>query len=75
MDWQNAARNAGNYPFCASALTCTNPAWDVKGFDPFVPGGIASHHIIAGTLGILAGIFHLSIRLPQRLYKELRMKK
>ncbi|XP_042505363.1 uncharacterized protein LOC122081978 [Macadamia integrifolia] len=26
-----------------------NPAWGVAGFDPFVPGGIASHHIAAGT--------------------------
>ncbi|PKA59505.1 Photosystem II CP47 chlorophyll apoprotein [Apostasia shenzhenica] len=36
-----------------------NPAWGAEGFDPFVPGGIASHHIAAGTLGILAGLFHL----------------
>ncbi|KAI3905276.1 hypothetical protein MKW92_029714 [Papaver armeniacum] len=50
-----------------------NPAWGVKGFDPFVPGRIASHHIAAGTLGILAGLFHLSVRPPQRLYKGLRM--
>ncbi|MCE5165860.1 hypothetical protein HAX54_012685, partial [Datura stramonium] len=50
-----------------------NPAWGVEGFDPFVPRGIASHHIAAGTLGILAGLFHLSIRPPQRLYKGLRM--
>ncbi|MCD9558413.1 hypothetical protein HAX54_015776 [Datura stramonium] len=42
-----------------------NPAW--------VEGGIASHHIAAGTLGILAGLFHLSVRPPQRLYKGLRM--
>ncbi|WP_425249447.1 hypothetical protein [Enterobacter hormaechei] len=41
--------------------------------DPFVPGGIASHHIAAGILGILAGLFHLSVRPPQRLYKGLRM--
>ncbi|CAN1864684.1 Photosystem II CP47 reaction center protein, partial [Linum perenne] len=38
--------------------------WGVEGFDPFVPGGIASHHIAAGTLGILAGLFHLSVRPP-----------
>ncbi|WOH07456.1 hypothetical protein DCAR_0726886 [Daucus carota subsp. sativus] len=50
-----------------------NPAWGVEGFDPFVPGGIASHHIAAGTSGILAGLFHLSVRPPQRLYKGLRM--
>ncbi|KAL5644999.1 hypothetical protein ACJX0J_004131 [Zea mays] len=30
---------------------------------------IALHHIAAGTLGILAGLFHLSVRPPQRLYK------
>ncbi|KAL4286858.1 hypothetical protein AHAS_Ahas19G0128200 [Arachis hypogaea] len=51
-----------------------NPAWGVEGFDPFVPGEIASHHIAAGTLGILAGLFHLSVRPPQRLYKGLRME-
>ncbi|KAL8157154.1 hypothetical protein AgCh_002021 [Apium graveolens] len=50
-----------------------NPAWGVEGFDPFIPGGIASHHIAAGTLGILAGLFHLSVRPPQRLYKGLCM--
>ncbi|KAG6467607.1 hypothetical protein ZIOFF_074555 (chloroplast) [Zingiber officinale] len=50
-----------------------SPAWGAEGFDPFVPGGIASHHIAAGTLGILAGLFHLSVRPPQRLYKGLRM--
>ncbi|PIN06145.1 hypothetical protein CDL12_21306 [Handroanthus impetiginosus] len=50
-----------------------NSSWNVEGFDPFVPGGIASHHIAAGTLGILAGLFHLSVRPPQRLYKGLRM--
>ncbi|KAI3849584.1 hypothetical protein MKW92_002529 [Papaver armeniacum] len=33
---------------------------------------IASHHITAGTLGILAGLFHLSVRPLQRLYKGLR---
>ncbi|KAM3359069.1 hypothetical protein P3S68_022002 [Capsicum galapagoense] len=46
----------------------------MEGFDPFVPGGIASHHIAAGTLGILAGQFHLSVRPPQRIYKGLRMR-
>ena len=37
-------------------------------------GGIASHHIVAGTLGILADLFHLSVCPPQRLYKGLRMR-
>ncbi|KAM3248447.1 hypothetical protein P3L10_010216 [Capsicum annuum] len=50
-----------------------NPAWGVEGFDPFVPGGIASHHIAAGTLGILAGLFHFSVHPTQRLYKGLCM--
>ncbi|KAL2225782.1 UNVERIFIED_CONTAM: Photosystem II CP47 reaction center protein [Sesamum indicum] len=27
-----------------------NPSWGVEGFDPFVPGGIASHHIAAVVL-------------------------
>ncbi|PHT86518.1 Photosystem II CP47 reaction center protein [Capsicum annuum] len=50
-----------------------NPAWGVEGFDPFVPGGIASHHIAVGTLGILAGLFHFSVHPTQRLYKGLCM--
>jgi photosystem II CP47 chlorophyll apoprotein len=50
-----------------------DPAWGAEGFDPFVPGGIASHHIAAGILGILAGLFHLIFHPPQRLYVGLRM--
>eukprot|EP00899_Mesostigma_viride_P020419 jgi/Mesvir1/28379/Mv06718-RA.1 len=49
------------------------PSWGADGFDPFNPGGIASHHIAAGILGILAGLFHLSVRPSFRLYKALRM--
>ncbi len=49
------------------------PAWGAEGFAPFVSGGIASHHIAAGILGILAGLFHPSVHPPQRLYKGLRM--
>ena len=49
------------------------PAWGPEGFNPFNPGGVASHHIAAGTLGILAGVFHLTVRPPQRLYRALRM--
>ncbi|XP_013633081.1 PREDICTED: photosystem II CP47 reaction center protein-like [Brassica oleracea var. oleracea] len=43
-----------------------NPAWGVEGFDPFVPGGIASHHIAAGTLAfIVAGtMWHGSATTP-----------
>ena len=49
------------------------PAWGPEGFNPFNPGGVASHHIAAGAFGILAGIFHLTVRPPQRLYRALRM--
>jgi photosystem II CP47 chlorophyll apoprotein len=49
------------------------PAWGPEGFDPFNPGGIASHHIAAGLLGIIAGLFHLSVRPSQRLHLALRM--
>jgi photosystem II CP47 chlorophyll apoprotein len=48
------------------------PSWGADGFDPYNPGGVASHHIAAGILGILAGLFHLCVR-PQRLYNALRM--
>ena len=50
-----------------------DPSWGPEGFDPYNPGGIAAHHIAAGILGILAGLFHLCVRPPQRLYTALRM--
>ncbi|MBA0568474.1 hypothetical protein Golob_005967, partial [Gossypium lobatum] len=46
-----------------SKVQPVNPTWDVEGFDPFVQGGIASHHIVARTLDILASLFHLSVHL------------
>ena len=49
------------------------PEWGPTGFDPFNPGGIAAHHIAAGIVGIIAGLFHLTVRPPERLYKALRM--
>jgi photosystem II CP47 chlorophyll apoprotein len=49
------------------------PDWGPNGFNPFNPGGIVAHHIAAGIIGIIAGIFHLVVRPPQRLYKALRM--
>jgi len=49
------------------------PSWGPEGFNPFNSGGVASHHIAAGILGIIAGIFHLTVRPPQRLYRALRM--
>jgi photosystem II CP47 chlorophyll apoprotein len=49
------------------------PAWGPEGFDPFNPGGIVAHHIAAGTVGIIAGLFHIAVRPPERLFKALRM--
>ena len=46
---------------------------DLLGFNPFNPGGVVAHHIAAGTVGIIAGLFHLTVRPPERLYKALRM--
>lgn len=49
------------------------PVWDVSGFDAFNPGGITAHHIAAGLVGFLAGIFHLSSRPSFALYFILRV--
>ncbi|HCA95750.1 MAG TPA: photosystem II chlorophyll-binding protein CP47 [Cyanobacteria bacterium UBA9226] len=49
------------------------PAWGPEGFNPYNPGGIVAHHIAAGVVGVIAGLFHLSVRPPQRLFKALRM--
>jgi photosystem II CP47 chlorophyll apoprotein len=49
------------------------PEWGPSGFNPFNPGGVVAHHIAAGVVGIIAGLFHLTVRPPERLYKALRM--
>jgi photosystem II CP47 chlorophyll apoprotein len=49
------------------------PEWGPSGFNPYNPGGIVAHHIAAGVVGVIAGLFHLSVRPPERLYKALRM--
>ncbi len=49
------------------------PLWGVEGFDPQNVGGIASHHIAAGIVGILSGLFHINVRPPLRLYLALKM--
>jgi len=54
-------------------ITGVAPSWGASGFNPFNPGGIASHHIAAGTLGIIAGLFHITARPAARLYYALRM--
>ncbi len=50
-----------------------SPEWGPAGFNPFNAGGIVAHHIAAGVVGIIAGLFHLTVRPPERLYKALRM--
>jgi photosystem II CP47 chlorophyll apoprotein len=54
-------------------LEAVQPSWGPEGFNPFNPGGIVAHHIAAGIVGIIAGIFHITTRPPERLYKALRM--
>lgn len=49
------------------------PSWGPEGFNPYNAGGIVAHHIAAGIVGIIAGLFHLSVRPPERLYRALRM--
>lgn len=49
------------------------PEWGPSGFNPFNPGGVVAHHIAAGIVGIIAGLFHLTVRPPERLYRALRM--
>jgi len=49
------------------------PAWGAEGFNPFNPGGIVANHIGAGIFGIIGGIFHITNRPSERLYKGLRM--
>jgi len=67
-------RNAHNFLLnLASVEAPSVNAWGAEGFDPFVSGGIVSHHITTGILGILAGLFHPSVHPTQRLYKGLRM--
>ncbi|GAB4218551.1 MAG: photosystem II chlorophyll-binding protein CP47 [Synechococcales cyanobacterium] len=54
-------------------VTPVAPEWGPAGFNPFNPGGVVAHHIAAGIVGIIAGLFHLTVRPPQRLYRALRM--
>jgi photosystem II CP47 chlorophyll apoprotein len=49
------------------------PDWAVSGFDPYNPAGVASHHVAAGLVGLVAGVFHLCVRPSLGLYSTLRM--
>jgi photosystem II CP47 chlorophyll apoprotein len=55
---------------CARGVS---PEWGPTGFDPYVAGGIASHHISVGLLGFAASYFHLNVRPPKNLFVMLRM--
>jgi photosystem II CP47 chlorophyll apoprotein len=55
------------------SIQAVAPEWGPAGFNPFNPGGVVAHHIAAGIVGIIAGLFHLTVRPPERLYKALRM--
>jgi photosystem II CP47 chlorophyll apoprotein len=50
------------------------PKWGADGFDPFAPGGIASHHMAAGSVGLIASYFHITNDAPRWLFKTLRMR-
>ncbi len=49
------------------------PVWGAEGFNPFNAGGIAANHIGAGLLGIIGGIFHITNRPGERLYRALKL--
>lgn len=51
----------------------TGFSWGPDGFDPFNVGGIAAHHVAAGIVGMLGGLFHIFFRPPERLYRALKM--
>jgi photosystem II CP47 chlorophyll apoprotein len=49
------------------------PVWGPEGFNPQNPGGVVAHHIAAGIVGIIGGLFHIVVRPPEVLYRGLRM--
>jgi photosystem II CP47 chlorophyll apoprotein len=49
------------------------PVWGAEGFNPQNPGGVVAHHIAAGIVGIMGGLFHIFVRPPEPLYRGLRM--
>ena len=49
------------------------PVWGAEGFNPFNAGGIVANHIGAGLLGIIGGIFHITNRPGERLYRALKL--
>lgn len=57
----------------AGAPAVVSYAWGAEAFDGYNPSGIASHHVAAGAVGVLGGIFHLSCRPSVALYTVLRI--
>ena len=57
----------------SGAPSAVSYVWGPQGFDAFNPGGIASHHVAAGSIGVLGGIFHLTCRPSYALYTVLRI--
>lgn len=49
------------------------PVWGPEGFNPYNPGGVVAHHIAAGIVGIIGGLFHIFVRPSENLYRALRM--
>jgi photosystem II CP47 chlorophyll apoprotein len=49
------------------------PVYSLVGLTPYCYGVISANHIAAGFLGILVGIWHVSARPSQFLYKTLAM--
>ncbi|NJK48385.1 photosystem II chlorophyll-binding protein CP47 [Candidatus Gracilibacteria bacterium] len=49
------------------------PVWGPGGFNPYNPGGVVAHHIAAGIVGIIGGLFHIVVRPSEGLYRLLRM--
>jgi len=49
------------------------PEWGPSGFNPQNPGGVVAHHIALGIVAIIGGLFHISVRPPEYLYRGLRM--
>ena len=55
------------------AVRYIKPVYSVVGLTPYCYGAVSSHHISAGFLGLLAGIWHVSSRPSAVLYRTLAM--
>lgn len=53
------------------SMRFVKPVYSVIGFTPFCYGVLSSHHIVAGFLGIIIGLWHTSSRPGPTIYKLL----